>query len=95
MRKVKKESFNWTRKKLDRFPDNLYWFDFRKGYGFISLEGDEEETDIFVHFSNILQDGFKKLDQGDYVQFELKEDSKSEKGPEALKVKVITKDRRY
>jgi len=39
-------------------------------------------------------DGFKKLDIGDDVEFELKE-STEEKGPEALKVKVVSKDRRY
>lgn len=68
------------------------WFDAKKGYGFISVEGQE---DIFVHFSNIEMDGFKKLEMGDLVEFELKNDSKYEKGPEALKVKVLLKDRRY
>ena len=68
------------------------WFDARKGYGFISADGQE---DIFVHFSNIEMEGFKKLEIGDLVEFELKENSKSEKGPEALKVKIIVKDRRY
>jgi len=68
------------------------WFDNRKGYGFITLDGHE---DVFVHFSNVEMVGFKKLDQGDFVEFELKENSEGNKGPEALKVKVITKDRRY
>jgi len=39
-------------------------------------------------------EGFKKLDQGDQVEFELKE-SEEGKGPEALKVKVLSKDKRY
>jgi CspA family cold shock protein len=67
------------------------WFDARKGYGFISVDGQE---DIFVHFSNIEMSGFRKLDVGDEVEFEIK-DSKEGKGPEALNVKIISKDRRY
>jgi cold shock CspA family protein len=39
-------------------------------------------------------EGFKKLDMGDHVEFEIQE-SKDGKGPEALKVKVILKDKRY
>ena len=69
------------------------WFDNRRGYGFITVE-ESEEKDVFVHFSNIDMEGFKKLDQGDFVEFELK-DSGEGKGPEALYVKVVSKDRRY
>jgi len=69
------------------------WFDNRKGYGFISVE--DKEDDVFVHFSNIDMEGFKKLDQGDQVEFELKENEDSEKGPEALNVTVKIKDRRF
>ncbi|TFG16752.1 MAG: cold shock domain-containing protein [Promethearchaeota archaeon] len=68
------------------------WFDYKKGFGFITTTDSEE--DVFVHFSNILMEGFKKLDMGDHVEFELKE-SEDGKGPEALNVKVIAKDRRY
>ena len=46
------------------------WFDARKGYGFISVDGQE---DIFVHFSNIDMSGFRKLDIGDEVEFEIKD----------------------
>jgi len=67
------------------------WFSDKKGFGFISVEGKE---DVFVHFSNVDMDGFKKLDMGDEVEFEIK-DSNEGKGPEALKVKIISKDRRY
>ncbi|MFX0034471.1 MAG: cold shock domain-containing protein [Candidatus Hermodarchaeota archaeon] len=70
---------------------HVKWFDAKKGYGFISVE---DRNDIFVHFSNIDMQGFRKLDMGDEVEFEMKE-SKDRKGPEALKVKVISKDRRY
>jgi CspA family cold shock protein len=67
------------------------WFDAKKGYGFISVT---DQEDVFVHFSNIDMSGFKKLDVGDEVEFEIK-DSNDGKGPEALKVNVISKDRRY
>ena len=68
------------------------WFDVKKGFGFITVDGRE---DIFVHFSNIEMDGFKKLEMGDSVELELKDDAKNEKGPEALKVKILVKDHRY
>jgi len=67
------------------------WFDYRKGYGFITTE---DQEDVFVHFSNIEMEGFKKLDMGDQVEFDL-EESKNGKGPEALNVKVVLKDKRY
>jgi len=69
------------------------WFDYKKGFGFIAVK--DQEEDVFVHYSNINMDGFKKLDQGDEVEFELKKNEGEEKGPEALNVKVIAKDRRF
>jgi len=75
----------------DKIKGIVKWFDAKKGYGFISVDGQE---DIFVHFSNIAMSGFRKLDMGDEVEFEIK-DSKEGKGPEALNVKIISKDRRY
>jgi len=73
------------------------WFDAKKGYGFISLTDsiDDESDDIFVHYSNISMDGFRKLDQGDEVEFEIKENDDNDKGPEALNVQIKAKDRRY
>ena len=47
------------------------WFSARKGYGFLT---DEEGVDYFVHFSNILMDGFKTLRTGQAVEFQIKED---------------------
>ncbi|MFX0043386.1 MAG: cold shock domain-containing protein [Candidatus Hodarchaeota archaeon] len=70
------------------------WFSNKKGYGFITMDSEEEQEDIFVHFSNINMEGFKKLEAGDEVEFEIN-DSKEGKGPEALNVRVISKDRRY
>ena len=44
------------------------WFSSEKGYGFISQE---DGDDLFVHFSEIQMDGFKTLDEGDKVNFEV------------------------
>ena len=43
------------------------WFDKKKGYGFIVSE---DNTDVFVHFSNIVMDGFKMLNEGERVTYE-------------------------
>ncbi|MBR6229400.1 MAG: cold shock domain-containing protein [Eubacterium sp.] len=56
------------------------WFDAKKGFGFIS---DEEGTDVFVHFSALQMEGFKVLDEGDEVEFEV---IQGEKGPQAANV---------
>lgn len=56
------------------------WFNPRKGYGFIL--GDDGE-DIFVHYASINSDGFKTLDEGDLVSYEI---SKGEKGLRAENV---------
>lgn len=56
------------------------WFNAKKGYGFIS---DDEGNDVFVHFSALLMDGFKVLEEGDKVQFEV---TQGEKGPQAANV---------
>ena len=67
------------------------WFSAKKGFGFIS---NDNEQDVFIHFSNINMEGFRKLDAGDEVEFTLA-NSDSEKGPEALDVRIVVKDRRY
>ena len=56
------------------------WFNAKKGFGFIS---DEEGNDVFVHFSALQMDGFKVLDEGDKVEFEV---VNGEKGPQAVNV---------
>lgn len=51
------------------------WFDAKKGYGFINsaevIDGDSTEQDIFVHWTKITMEGFKKLEQGESVEFDL------------------------
>ncbi|NMM55340.1 cold shock domain-containing protein [Paenibacillus aquistagni] len=56
------------------------WFNAEKGYGFISVEGGE---DVFVHYSAIQTDGFKALDEGQEVEFEITEGNR---GPQAANV---------
>ncbi|MFY9214936.1 MAG: cold-shock protein [Tissierellaceae bacterium] len=56
------------------------WFDASKGFGFLSTE---EGEDVFVHFSAIEGDGFKTLEEGAPVEFEIVE---AEKGPQATNV---------
>ena len=59
------------------------WFDSKKGYGFITGENGKE---IFVHFSGIVTDGFKSLNEGQAVQFEV---GSGTKGDQAVNVTVI------
>lgn len=58
------------------------WFSRSKGYGFISPDG-EEQKDVFVHYSNIVGDGFKNLDAGIRVSFMIED---TPKGPQAVQV---------
>ena len=59
------------------------WFNEKKGFGFIS---EDDGNDIFVHFSAIKRDGFKSLDEGDEVEFEV---SQGPKGLQATNVVVL------
>ncbi|WP_046215644.1 cold shock domain-containing protein [Paenibacillus sp. WLX1005] len=56
------------------------WFNAEKGFGFIEVEGSE---DVFVHFSAIQGDGFKSLDEGQAVEFDITEGNR---GPQAANV---------
>ena len=58
------------------------WFNGAKGYGFISRPGGE---DVFVHFNAIVGDGYKNLNEGDVVEFEV------EKGPKGLQASNVRK----
>ncbi len=60
------------------------WFNPRKGYGFIATP---DGRDIFVHYSNIGGEGFKTLDEGDAVTFDVVE---GEKGPRAANVMPLS-----
>jgi CspA family cold shock protein len=58
------------------------WFNNAKGYGFIARESGD---DVFVHFKAIVGEGYKSLDEGDRVQFEV------ERGPKGLQAKNVSK----
>jgi CspA family cold shock protein len=59
------------------------WFNDAKGFGFIQQD---DGPDVFVHFSQIVADGFKSLAEGDRVSFEV---SQGQKGPQASNVRKI------
>ena len=63
----------------------IKWFSRSKGYGFIAPDGDEQK-DVFVHFSNIVGEGFRNLEAGERVQFLIED---SPKGPQAVQVQAI------
>ena len=60
----------------------IKWFDNKKGYGFIAAETGE---DVFVHFSAIQGTGYKSLNEGEEVEFEVEKDQKG------LKAKNVSK----
>jgi CspA family cold shock protein len=59
------------------------WFNERKGYGFIEQD---EGPDVFVHHSGINASGFRSLNEGDRVTFDIEE---GQKGPRAVNVNVV------
>ena len=59
------------------------WFNGDKGYGFIAVDGGQ---DVFVHFSVITGDGYRNLEEGQQVEFDI---TQGQKGPQAENVKVI------
>ena len=68
---------------FDMAVGKVKWFSAEKGYGFIARE---EGDDVFVHFSAIQSDGYKTLDEGQEVSFDIIE---GERGPQAANVKKL------
>ncbi len=62
------------------------WFNAEKGFGFIACEG---HPDVFAHYSAIQSTGFRKLNEGDEVEFEIQPGANG-KGPQAKNI-VVTK----
>ncbi len=65
----------------ERITGTVKWFNATKGYGFIAQEGGE---DVFVHFSAVQMEGYKKLKEGQVVEFSV------EKGPKGLQATNVT-----
>jgi CspA family cold shock protein len=64
----------------DRIVGTVKWFNAAKGYGFIGHEGGE---DVFVHYSSIQTDGFRRLEKGQEVEFSVEE------GPKGLQASLV------
>ena len=64
----------------ERYVGTVKWFNATKGYGFI---GREDGPDVFVHYSAISAEGYKSLQEGDPVEFEI---TQGQKGPQAANV---------
>lgn len=65
----------------ERITGTVKWFNGSKGYGFIARSGGD---DVFVHFSAIQADGFRSLEEGQKVEFEI------EQGPKGLQAANVT-----
>ena len=65
----------------ERITGTVKWFNAAKGYGFI---GREEGDDVFVHYSAIQMDGYRRLDKGQEVEFTIEE------GPKGLQAANVT-----
>ena len=67
-----------------KFTGRVVWFSSRTGIGF--LAPDDGSKDLFIHFSNILCEGFKTLKPDQIVEYELGE---NHRGPQAINVRII------
>lgn len=63
------------------------WFNAQKGYGFITNESTKE--DVFVHFSAIMSDGYKTLEEGQKVTFDIEQDPKNSAKLRAANVTLV------
>jgi len=68
---------------VERMNGTVKWFNNAKGYGFIGREGG---PDVFVHYSAITAEGYKSLQEGDQVEFEI---TQGPKGPQAANVNKV------
>ena len=73
-------------------PGTVKWFSNVKGYGFVNTDEDEE-LDIFAHFSAIEMDGYKKLTSGQKIEFDIDElPNMSIEKQQTYQIKIIDKD---
>ncbi len=67
-----------------RLTGTVKWFNSKKGYGFITR--DDGQGDVFVHFSAIKENGFRSLEEGQKVEFEIVKEDKGEKAQNVVKL---------
>lgn len=72
-----------SKEKTEVAQGTVKWFNGEKGYGFIAVDGGQ---DVFVHYSAIQAEGYRSLDEGQRVEFEV---TQGQKGPQADAVRVI------
>lgn len=82
MRASSKEFFRFM---ANRVQGTVKWFNSEKGYGFIALEGGD---DVFVHYSAIQGSGYRSLEEGERVEFEI---TQGQKGKQASDVKRVAR----
>ncbi len=70
-----------------RLQGNTKWFDAQKGYGFIEREGDE---DVFVHYSAVQMEGYKVLEDGERVEFEIVEGERGARAENVVRLGSAT-----
>jgi CspA family cold shock protein len=68
---------------VTQMTGTVKWFNSEKGYGFITTD---EGQDLFVHYSQIQKEGFKSLDEGEAVSFDVVD---GDKGPQAANVEAL------
>ena len=68
---------------MEKLTGTVKWFDSKKGYGFITADNGQ---DVFVHYTGIVGNGYRTLEEGDRVSFEITE---SDKGLKAVEVERI------
>jgi CspA family cold shock protein len=68
---------------VERLKGTVKWFNNAKGYGFL---GRDDGPDVFIHYSSITTEGYKSLQEGDKVEFEIVQ---GQKGPQAANVTKV------
>jgi len=72
------------KEKVSMTQGTVKWFNSEKGFGFIAPDGGGE--DVFVHYTAIVGDGYKSLNDGQRVEFEI---TQGQKGPQAANVRGV------
>jgi CspA family cold shock protein len=79
----RKERIKGDLKMSKKFTGTVKWFNAEKGFGFITKENG---NDIFVHYSSIQMKGYKALQEGDSVEFEITQGNKGDMADNVIKI---------